>query len=143
MKTAELQVISASDLATGDSDKEIAVPTGRNWRQLMVSISYVSSATVGNRLIEIQLRDASNVVLFSARASETQAASNTELYEGAINVVDQVVTATSIVHMILADFVMNGGFDIRAHDVNAIDPTGDDLLLRVHAMEQEYPRTLA
>ncbi len=142
MKTAELQTVSVVDLVTNDNDKTIAVPAGRTWRQVIVSVNFTTSADAGARQIEIELQDALGIVLFTAVASETQLATETILYQAAANLEDKVVITTDLVHMRLADFVMNAGFGIRILDSNNISGT-DALIIRVNAMEQEYPRTLA
>jgi len=116
------------DETLNDNDKEQAVPAGYRWRVLGVFVDYTSTATSGNRYVEIQLRDTDDTVFWKCGADAIPASSSY-----------QVVAVPGIgksgYWLPLPDpCILDAGMDIRVVDVANVD-SNDDMKVYINVLE--------
>jgi hypothetical protein len=115
-----------------DSDKTFTIPSTEEWQILTVWVELTTTATIGNRQLEIQIQDAAADVIYSARPNVVQAASLTRNYAFAPSVepmsafIDTDFISTPIPPIFLAP-----GWIIRVFDNNAVDAGADDMIIQL------------
>ena len=130
---ADNKTLLLSDTATNDSDKTFTVPAGDRYRVLSGNINLITTATVGNRQLDVQFRDDANVVLFTIRAGAVQAASVTRDYKiipGAPRE-SAFVAAEIVLDNMPLDMILDSGYDIRVFDSAAVDAAADDMVVHI------------
>lgn len=118
------------DLAVGN-DKVVVVPVNETWELLGVHITLLTTATVGVRQVEIEVRDAADNVLTRLQFGETQTASLTKRYSAALGLVTEIHIAGAMLFAQLPTFDLLPGFDVRGVDSAGIDVL-DTLSIRVN-----------
>lgn len=115
------------DSTSNDNDKTFTVGAGKIWIVHWVTVAFTSNSEVGNRRIELQVRDASDNVLLWLPSTEIQAASATERHNW-INsgAMDRGQIGSNHITSIPNPLVLTAGQDIRVFDGNDVDP-GDDM----------------
>ncbi len=144
--TAEGQIITHSnwsplqvaDTTTNDSDKTLTVPAGKEWHVMSIHVSYTSSATAGNRQLEIRFLDNDDDIMSSARARLTQAASLSYQYEFAPGLTNDTAAYDTdhITTSIPSTLVLPAGYKVRIFDNNAIAPAGDTMTVHMMILER-------
>jgi hypothetical protein len=117
-----------SDVTANDSDKTFTVPTGYMWQIISIRVELVTTATVGNRQIVIELTDGTNVIL-RALAGIVQAASLTRYYNfyvGAPNLTAFIDTA-HLANPLPDGMMLLSGYKVRVYDKAAVDAAADDM----------------
>jgi len=109
-----------------DSDKTFTVGTDEEWMIISIWIEFATTATVGNRLICIEILDTTDDVISRISAYEIQAASLSKNYLFAPYFVHRAAPANDY-NTVLPDFVIPSGYDIRVYDINGIDVAADDM----------------
>ena len=122
-----------SDETADDSDKAFTVTAGYEWQVLWVWIELTTTATVGNRQIEIQLRDTADDVIGDFRAAVTQAASLTRYYMFAPALADLVAFRDTdyLMTLLPPTVFLPAGYDIRIFDNNAVAAAADDMVVQM------------
>ena len=121
-----------SDTAADDSDKIITVDSDERWHVFAIYVSLVSTATVGNRQLQVDFRDDSNNVFCSILAGATQAASLTYNYSLAPGLPHlTAVIGTNLMTPMPATMLLKPGWDIRIYDNAAVDAAADDMTVRL------------
>lgn len=120
------------DIGAGN-DKIIAVPTNEYWELLGVHITLLTTGTAGTRQVDVQIRDAGDVILTTLRFGETQIASLTKRYSAALGLVTEVHIAGAMLFAQLPTFQLVEAMDIRAFDNADVDVL-DTLDLRVNRL---------
>lgn len=115
-----------------DSDKTLSVPTGSIWQVLWVWVELASTATVGDRQMQIDFRDDSDDVIAEVRAGAVQAASLTRKYLFAPGNADLAAFRDTdyLMTPIPPTLFLPAGFDIRIYDNNAVDAAADDMVVQ-------------
>jgi hypothetical protein len=126
---------TTSDTAANDSDKIIAVPTGKKWLIKSILIEFVATATVGNRVIAVRIQDAAHDVQYETR-SDTITASNW-LFIEAIPGCNYGTLSNMRCIPLPNPCVLVAGEEIAVKDDNAIDAAADDMV--IHIRHQEVP----
>ena len=109
-------------VATGNSGGEFTetVPTGARWLLHTMNFTYVSSASVTNRVIRIQVLDdsANNVLRFPS--ADTQQASQTRVYNYGqeLPTIDAVVGGDSTVTVSMPKIPMLAGYVVKSSVVS-------------------------
>lgn len=120
-----------ADTAQNDSDKVITVPANELWHVLMLSVDLNTTATGGNRQVQVRIRDASDVVIMRFTARLVQAASNAFIYMYYPSAPAETATNFGIVSVpIPSDLWLPAGFDMRILDASAIAAAADDMTIR-------------
>jgi hypothetical protein len=128
-----IAVAQESDATANDSDKTFTVPAGHAWCVRSVFALLVSTATVGNRQMDLSITDASDNEIMRFQAGATQAASLTRRYTWAPSLPAGAVFSAGgyITGPLPEDLVLPAGFKVRVFDSAAIDAAADDLTCRL------------
>jgi hypothetical protein len=103
---------------TAGAEEQIDVPNGHIFTGYFLAIRLVTDATVGNRQLTVDVRDAGDNVVYTAGAAATQAAS-----------LDVTYYAHPAGDPVLPDIWVPAGGDIRIYDSAAISAS-DNITLR-------------
>ena len=119
------------DAAANDSDKTLTVPAGKAWRVSAIHVTLVTTATVGNRQVDILITDGSDNLLMKYQAGAVQAASLTRVYCFApLHPQETGFTATIMLRALASELILPAGYKIRIYDSAAIDAAADDMTVR-------------
>jgi hypothetical protein len=118
------------DASLNLSTKPWLVPAGEMWRVLSACVSLATTATVGNRLMCIQVLNEAGAQIKRLVPGNVQAASTTVFY----CFLQGIYRETSVVNgaiegPIPIDFYVLPGNTIRFCDINAVDPVADDMIV--------------
>lgn len=127
-----LTLLLQADAATNDSDKTLTVPAGRQWAVKSLYAALVSTATVGNRQLDVLFTDAADSPIAKAVAGAVQAASLTREYIFAPSNPQETAFTNGLMFRALPDrLVLPAGYKIRIYDSAAIDAAADDLTVNL------------
>lgn len=120
-----------TDTALNDSNKSFTVPSGEQYQLLGGLAELVTTATVGNRQIELRITDGTNTVL-SIVANGTQAASLTRQYQF-VQGEAAPAAAVGTIHVcpVPAGLILLPDWTIQVLDSAAVDAAADDMTLRL------------
>lgn len=125
------------DTSLNNSDKTLTVPSGKRWKLLYGTVELITTAIVGDRQFEFIIEDASGQFLYVVRAAAVQAASLTERYSlGQFGDVAQTVDGRHTIP-IPVNSILPESFRIQILDAASIDPTADDMTIRLIVEETE------
>jgi len=121
-----------NDATANDSDKTFAVPASTVWEPQFVVVTLVTTATVGNRKMRLEIGDGTDLWWFK-EWTPLQAASLTRNYFTAIGLPDDAAfDANGRARMELEPrFALGAAWTVRLFDVNAIAAAADDMTVRV------------
>lgn len=125
------------DVALNDSDKTFTVPSGKQWKLLYGFINFSATASAGNRIIQVDFRDAGGNTLYRVRALNAIIANGVEnLSLGQFSNVLESVAGTH--HLpIPVNSILGSGFDLRIFDSAAVDAAADDMIIRLIVEETD------
>lgn len=109
-------------LATG-LPANTAVPSGVEWQLQGAMMLFTSSATIGNRIPTIEIRDGSDVLVGRFGASVAQAASLSRRYSFGIGLSTDAQNNDVLIPM--PQMMIPTGWVIRVTDLAGIDLSGD------------------
>lgn len=116
------------DDVVNNSDKPFVVPAGRRYKLYHAFIELITTATVGNRQMALEVQDDSANVVFRSLAGTTQAASLTREYHFAPNPVREAAFVNGqIMVPTPPDLILLPGWTLRVYDTAAIDAAADDM----------------
>lgn len=115
------------DSAANDSDKTITVPASQVWELQCVHISLVTTATVGNRQVEVRVTDGSDNVIWQGSAGAVQAASLTRVYEFFPSAPLPTAFTDGKITVPMPAMTLEAGWKIRVLDNAAVDAAADDM----------------
>lgn len=116
------------DATLNSSNKSWVVPNGETWKLMYGRCSLITTATVGNRQIVLEIQDASANIVFSAEAGAVQAASLTREYEFMQGVYRETAfIVNSIQFPIPQDCLLLPGWTLRIYDSATVDAAADDM----------------
>jgi hypothetical protein len=125
-------MVQQADAAANDSDKTFTVPAGKAWRLASVYAQLVSTATVGNRQLDVLITDGSDNPVARYKAGAVQAASLTREYIFAPQHPQETgFTGTTMLRALGEALVLPAGYKVRVFDSAAIDAAADDLTARL------------
>lgn len=121
-------IANTYDATTNDSDKTFTAPDNELWRICHAHVALVSTATVGNRQIEVEVTDADGNTVFDLVAGAVQAASLTRHYGFLQGIARETSFVGSELRVALPIdcYVVPGG-SIRFYDSAAVDAAADDM----------------
>ena len=124
------------DETLNDIDKILTVPTARVWRVQALRVELVTDATIGDRQLAVQFRDASDDVIFEVVPGIVQAANLTINYHFAPHLADLTSARdTTFLMTNIPDLVLGAGFDIRIFDNNTVAALADDMIVQALILE--------
>lgn len=116
------------DSTTNDSDKSWTVPNNEIWKINWAHIIFTSTATVGDRSVEIEITDADSNDVLDVHPGSVQAASNTYHYVYLQGIYRETSFTLNVMQVpIPKDFYLQPGWTIRFYDSAAIDAAADDM----------------
>lgn len=118
-----------ADEAADDSDKVFTVPNGSVWKVLWARYTLAATATVGTRKPRFDVRDSDDNLIFRQSGNDITAGQT-----GTI----QLSPGAPASEYLPPSLYLPGGFDIRVHDLAAIDAAADDLT--VYIMTEVFPQ---
>lgn len=118
------------DTALNDSDKTITLDTTDLNRIQAIQVNLITTATVGNRNLEIIVDDGTNE-LFRATAQAVQAASLTRDYSWAPDGQDDAAFINDALRIRIPNVWLPSGSRVRVFDFAAIDAAADDMVVRI------------
>ena len=125
-------IVQQADALLNDSDKTLTIPAGKAWGLRSVYAKLISTATVGNRQLDVLLTDGSDNLVAKFVAGAVQAASLTREYVFAPQHPQESAFANGVMLRALAgDCVLPAGYKVRVYDSAAIDAAADDLTVRL------------
>jgi hypothetical protein len=127
------RVTLAQDITTDDSDKIFTAPPNTEWQILWIWVEYTSTATAGIRQLEIQIQDASSNIIGQFQTGVTQSEELVYKYLFGIGVGDLTSPRddTNVTTPLPAGTFLSGGQKIRIWDNNTVDPTADDMVVKL------------
>lgn len=126
------QVSVQSDVTANDSNKEFTVPADTEWQILSVYVSLVTTATVGDRQLAVEVLSAEDVILAEVRAGVVQAASITRKYQFAPGVAQDIAFRDSnYASVALPPLILSAGQKLRVRDKAAVAAAADDMDVHV------------
>ena len=130
--TRWFNITQQSDAALNDSDKTLTVTAGKSWLIRSIFVQLISTATAGNRQVDVLLTDASDNILFKYQAAAVQAANLTRQYMFAPSHPQETGFTGAVMLRAIADnIVLPAGYKIRVYDSAAIDAAADDMTVRL------------
>lgn len=130
--TPYLTLSQTADATADDSDKTFTAPASRQWRVRSIGVRLVTTATVGNRQLDILITDGSDNLLIKLAAGAVQAASLTRDYTFAPALPNDTAFANGAMARALPEgLVLPAGYKVRVYDSAAIDAAADDLTVRI------------
>ena len=135
------------DTAANDSSKLFAVPAGKIWRVKSVYGQLLSTATVGNRVLIIEVNDGAGGVVWVLRSANVPASTKaTALLDAGSMTYGTTVAACPLLDSLnpgiavynhLPIDVLPAGYTIKVWDAAAIDAAADDLTVVLHYVEYD------
>lgn len=134
LNTSEVWRVSLQvDENANDSDKTFTVPASTEWQILWIWIELATTATVGNRQMEIELQDSASDIIGEIVCDIVQAASLTRVYLFAPGMGDLSAWRDSVWLScpIPNGLFLSAGQTIRIYDNNAVDAAADDMVIQM------------
>ena len=120
-----------------DSDKVFTVPAREVWQILWIWVEFASDATVGDRQLELLIRDGSDDTVLQIPVGAVQAASLTRNYLMAPGMADLTAFRdTTFLMTPLPPIMLPGGYDVRIYDNNAVAAAADDMVVQMMVAKQ-------
>ena len=125
-------IVLQSDATLNDSDKTLTVPAGKLWHVRHIYASLVSTATPGNRQLDVLITDASDNPISKAVAGAVQAQSLGREYIFAPHNPQETAFTNGLMYRHLPDPIfLPAGYKVRIYDSAAIAAAADDLIILV------------
>lgn len=122
------------DATLNASSKNFVVPKNETWRLLWAHVTLISTATVGNRQIEMRVLDASSNLMLSTSAGATQAASLTREYHFMNGTFRETAFVANEIQVPFPDGLhLQPGWTLNFRDLTAVDAAADDLTVAFQA----------
>lgn len=120
------------DATANDSDKTFTVPAGELWKINNAHVTLVTTATVGNRQIVIEVSDAGGALMGRISAGAVQAASLTRHYSIMQGTYRESAFVNADIQIPMpADLYVKSGCTIRVYDSAAVAAAADDMAVRI------------
>ena len=131
------------DAALNDSDKSFTVPTGKIWVLKYIRGELTATATVGNRILMVNITNGTSVV-YTRWAGTNIAATQVGIIEMHFDsfsdefAIDSLVPTSTVARGIgVCSMVLPAGYVVRVLDNGAIDAAADDLTVVLHYVEYD------
>jgi hypothetical protein len=127
------RVASYSDILANDSDKSFQVPLATEWQVLWIWVELTTTATVGDRQLEIQIQDSTGDIIAAFQVGITQGASLTNNYLIGIAMPDlaALYDTSYLITPLPAGTFLSAQQTIRIWDNNAVAPAADDMIVKM------------
>lgn len=126
----------ASEETANDSNKDFVPPAGQTWNVHSVSVLFVTTATVGNRVLTVELIDPNGKVCGAWPIVSAQAASLTHqvTFSEAYGTGFSTGTTPNVKQVtgLPKDFIVPPLWTLRVRDSAAIDAAADDMNVYIY-----------
>lgn len=130
--TIWVSISQEADAVENNSDKTLTVPSGRAWRVGSIAATLVTTDTEGNRQLDVLITDGSGNVVAKYVSGAVQAASLTRVYVFAPSHPQETgFTNGLMLRSLMSNLILPATFKIRVYDSAAIDPSADDMTVRL------------
>ena len=128
-----VEVQLQSDVDTNDSDKSFTVPDREVWEIVGIFVTLISTATVGDREMKVEIQDGSAVVIAEFTARAVQAESLTRKYQFAPGLANEDAFASTdeLQTAIPCHFELAATWVVRVYDAGARDAAADDMTVQM------------
>jgi hypothetical protein len=122
-------VTGTKDQNANDSNKTFTVPDGQEWQILFRRVALTTTATVGNRQLDILFLDSDSDTIGEVIPGVTQAASLGYNYTFGQGMPDMTAVrdSTYLSTPLPAGLILQAGDKIQVYDNNAVDAAADDM----------------
>jgi len=118
------------DATANDSDKTFTVPLNEQWRITWAHVILVTTATVGNRQVNLVVKDSSGNVAIDVSAGAVQAASLTRHYSYMQGIFRETAFVDAELEVPLpVDLYLLPGWSLTFKDSAAIAAAADDMTI--------------
>lgn len=132
--------VLTSDTSANDSDKTIAVPADKEWFIQSILVELSASSSAGDRKMVIEILNGSADVVQVIIHNESSHPEDEEWHysysrigsTGSATIGSVFVVMTNIDGLILP-----GGYSLHIYDAAAIDPSADDMIVHVRALQRD------
>jgi hypothetical protein len=127
-----------SDATADDSDKTFTVPAGKEWEIFFVTARLVSTATVGNRQMRLEIGDGTNLFWFKNWGAVQAASLTRDYFAGPSLPEDSAFDAGGRLRMLFEPrlIILPAGWTVRLFDSAAIAAAADDMTVRILGRER-------
>jgi hypothetical protein len=126
-----------SDVAADDSDKSFTVPANYEYKISNIFVTYISTATAGNRQLVVEITDGTNVIA-QARVGIVQTASLTRYYNFSKTMPELTAFRdTDYLSTMLPDLILPATYVVRVYDKAAIAAAADDMTVRITFLRRQ------
>jgi hypothetical protein len=120
------------DISEGNSDKTFTIPANTEWEMLSILVQYASTATAGSRQLEIQFQDSGSIIAqWQTGISQNENLNYSYFLGVGVPDLNTVRDVNYIMTPLMGAAFLIGGQSIRVWDNNAIDPTDDDMFIKI------------
>lgn len=129
----EWRINTTQDTSLNDSDKTFTVPANYEWQILWLWAEYTSTASIGDRQLEVQIQDSGSNVMAQIQTGVTQGEGLTYKYLFGISVADMTTIRDDnyLTTPLPGGTFLSAGQKIRIWDNKAIDASSDDMVIRM------------
>lgn len=121
-----------SNVTVDSSNKSFTVPAGKIWEIEWLYVTLITTATVGNRQLQIEILKADNTVLAAIPVGIVQAASLTRNYLLAEHLPDLTAFRNTAYLMTpMPKFTLSAGMKVKIYDIAAIAAAADDMNIQM------------
>ena len=135
-------------VSTNDSDVTITVPTGKMWEVFTVHCEISTTATAGNRILQMLVQNTTPATVASYSATDAIVASKTGVYElkNTIGAYNTTAGSFPLLSGTTADIakcgpifklILPAGYSMRIYDKTAVDPAADDMIISIQYIEYD------
>jgi hypothetical protein len=127
----------ASDAVVDDSDKTFTVPAGEDWEILSIFVELVSTATAGNRIMQLIITHGAAATIALIRTAVTQAASLTRRYMYHRGLSRETAFVNDALILPMPDpLILPPASTVRLFDEAAIAAAADDMTVRITGVQR-------
>ena len=130
-------LVTVTDSAANDSNKTLTVTTGKVWEVAYINATLVTTATVGNRQIQMIVKDPDAVEIYRMNAVDVQAASTTNYYHFSPRIAAAAETVATFHTIPILTVLLLPGSTIRIYDSAAVAAAADDMTIAGLVLEYE------
>lgn len=126
------------DTALNDADKTLTVPDKHTYVIKQGNVNFISTATVGERRLRIEIKDNNGVMLWAGMSAAGQIASKEYEYMISSNYYKAVadINASHSHFSIPPEFVLKEGYTFRVWDAEGIALAADDMTISLMVDDQ-------
>jgi len=124
------EILSIGDTFTNSNDQTFTVPIGKSWFIRSIFCSWIATATVGNRVVTLNITDDRGNNTWNSRSNNI-IADATEIVVASTNTGNFHENPATNHHLELPSYKLPEGWALRIFDVNDVDANDDPTIFIV------------